>query len=149
MSYHIRFIFDDVRNVSLSELEFALKDIDANYKFDRDESDETEAILMFGDEEYGQVFMNLPNDGLFDEEITELIEFLEDTEGENKQKVLNTLQNSKQLLCLRVLDQGRESEETLIKIDPIWKWCFENRKGLMQADLEGYYDASGLILEVK
>jgi hypothetical protein len=149
MSYHIRFIFDDDRNVSLSELEFALKDTDESYKLDRDESDETEAILMFGDEEYGQVFMNLPNDGLFDEEISELIEFLEDTKGENKQKVVNTLQNSKQLLCIRVLDQGRESEETLIKIDPIWKWCFENRKGLMQADLEGYYDASGLILEVK
>jgi hypothetical protein len=149
MSYHIRFIFDDDRNVSLSELESALKDIDESYKLDRDKGDETEAILMFGDEEYGQVFMNLPNDGLFDEEIAELIKFIEDTEGENKQKVLNTLQNSKQLLCIRVLDQGRESEETLIKIDPIWKWCFENRKGLMQADLEGYYDASGLILEVK
>jgi hypothetical protein len=149
MSYHLRFIFNNDEKVSLSELEIALKDIDEDYKLDRDEDDETEAILMFGGEEYGQVFMNLPNDGLFDEEIEELIEFLEDSEGENKQKVLNTLQNSKQLLCIRVLDQGRESEETLIKIDPLWKWCFENRNGLMQADLEGYYDASDLILEVK
>ena len=149
MGYYMRFIVTDEKKVSLTELESALKEIDKNYQIDRDEGDETEGILIYGDETYGQLFISERDNELFEEEIKELIEFLKDAEGENKPKVLEVLKNAKAIFCIRVLDQSREVEETLIKIDPFWKWFFGNRKGLMQAELEGYYDASGLILEFK
>jgi hypothetical protein len=31
----------------------------------------------------------------------------------------------------------------------LWDWLFENYKGLVQAENEGYYNASELILEVE
>jgi len=63
--------------------------------------------------------------------------------------VLAILKDAECICCVRVLFGGRESEATLLRIDPIWNWFFKNRSGLMQADAEGYYDRSGLVLEVK
>jgi hypothetical protein len=34
-------------------------------------------------------------------------------------------------------------------IDPLWRWLHANRRGLLQADGEGYYDAKGLVLELE
>jgi hypothetical protein len=146
----MRFIVTDEKKVSLTELESALKESNENYRIESDEGDQSYGELMHGEDIYGQIEINTPDDGLFDEEIGELIEFLENAEGENKKRVLETLNNAKSIFCIQVLNQGRSSDEdTLSKIDPIWEWCFRNRKGLMQADAEGYYDASGLILEVE
>ena len=145
----MRFIVTDEKAISLTELESALKELDADYRIANDEDDDTYGELMHGDNIYGQIEINQPSDGLFDEEIGELVEFLEDVEEENKTKVLEVLNNAKSIFCIQVLSQGREIEENLTKIYPIWEWCFRNRKGLMQADAEGYYDASGLILEVE
>jgi hypothetical protein len=150
MGYFMRFIVTDEKKVSLTELESALKESNENYRIESDEGDDTYGELMSGEDIYGQIEINIPDDGLFDEEIGELIEFLEDAEGENKTIVLETLNNARSIFCIQVLNQGRSSDEdTLSKIDPIWKWFFRNRKGLMQADAEGYYDALGLILEVE
>ena len=52
-------------------------------------------------------------------------------------------------VAVRVLDQGREPEETLAKLDPLWQWLLANREGLLQAEGEGYYGATGLILQVE
>ncbi len=87
---------------------------------------------------------------LFDEEIEELREFLEDAEGVRKPEVMQTLNDAKVIVALQVLQQGRATdEETLERIDSLWEWLFANYKGLMQADAEGYYDAQGLVLEVE
>jgi hypothetical protein len=144
----MRFIVIAEQDVSLGLLESALKQVDSAYLIERDEESDIEGLLKCGDDVYGQIEVNLPGDDLFDGEIEELKDFVNNSEGIKRSEVLNVLSQAKAIVAIRVLDQGRESEDTLMKIDPLWRWLFANRQGLLQAGGEGYYDASGLILEV-
>ena len=144
----MRYIVSDDQDVSLTLLESALKQIDSSYQIERDDEPDDEGALMHDNKLYGQIEVNRPGDGLFEGEIEELKGFVASADSEPKTRVLNVLNQATALVVIRVLDQGRESEATLVKVDPLWKWLFANREGLMQAEGEGYYDASGLILEV-
>jgi hypothetical protein len=148
MGYYMRFIATDEQAVSLSVLETALKQVDSAYLIERDEESDSEGLLKCGDGVYGQIEVNRPGDGLFDGEIEELKGFVNNSEGTKQSEVLNVPGQAKAIVAIRVLHEGRESEDTLMKIDPLWRWLFANRQGLLQAGGEGYYDASGLILEV-
>lgn len=148
MGYYMRFISVDERKLTLKELESALKKYDSNYKIDRDKDDDIEGLLMCSDGIYGQLEVNEKGDGTFEDEIEMLTERVENANGEDKQRVLDILMAAKSLLFVRMLNQERDDEETLEKIDPVWDWLLKNYQGLMHADYEGYYDASGLILEV-
>ena len=148
MGYYMRFIVTDERDLSLSVFESALKQVDSAYLIERDEESDSQGLLKCGDDVYGQIELNRPGDGLFDGEIEELKGFVDNNEGAKQSEVLNVLGQAKAIVAIRVLDQGRESEDTLMKIDPLWRWLFANRQGLLQAGGEGYYDASGLILAV-
>ena len=150
MGYYMRFVVTDDKDISLSVLNSGLKEKDSSYAVEFDDDADDAGDLTYNGDIYGAFEINRPDDGLFDEEIEELKEFLEDAEGERKSEVLQTLNNAKAIIALQVLQQGRATdEETLVKIDPLWKWLFANYKGLMQAEAEGYYDASGLVLEVE
>ena len=149
LGYYMRFIADDEQDVSLGVLEAALKKTDAAYLIERDEASDSEGVLTYKGDVYGEIAVNRPGDGIFDEEIEELREFVDDVEGEKKSEVLGVLSRAKTIVAVRVLWQGRESEETLEKIDPLWQWLIAHRKGLIQAEGEGYYDDTGLILEVE
>lgn len=142
MGYYMRFIMVDGPEISLPSLEQALKRIDPAYSIL--ESGE----LKHGSDLYGVIEINRPGDGLFDEEIEELKEFVEDARGRRRKDVLKVLDNAKAIVAVQVLWQGRETEPTLQKIDPLWQWLFSHCKGLLQADGEGYYDDQfRLILE--
>jgi len=106
-------------------------------------------LLKWRDAVYGQIEVNRGGDGVFDGESEELKEFVENSEGAKRSDVLNVLGQAKAIVAIRVVYERRESEDTLVKIDPLWQWLFANRQGLLQAGGEGYYDSSGLILEVK
>jgi hypothetical protein len=142
MSYYMRYIATDEKDISLPEIEQALQAVDSRYSV-------RDGDLKYGDDLYGQIEVNRPGDGIFDEEVEELKAELEDTKGKGKKKVETALQNAKAIIAVQVLWQDRETEETLQKIDPLWEWLFANRQGLLQADGEGYYDTSGLILRVE
>ena len=149
LGYYMRFIAADEQDVSLGVLAAALKERDAAYLIERDEASDNEGLLTYKGDVYGEIEVNRAGDGIFDEEIAELREFVDEVEGGNKSEVLGILDRAKAIVAVRVLWQGRESDETLEKIDPLWQWLLAHRKGLMQADGEGYYDATGLRLEVE
>src|SRR5687768_1447511 len=138
MGYYMRFVVADDRNLSLSKINSGLKQVDAAYSIEF-EGDADEGDLTFNGDIYGALEITRPGDGLFDDEIDELKEFLEDAEGKRKPEVLQVLSDAKAIVALQVLQQGRAtSEETLERIDPLWEWFFANYEGLMQADMEGY-----------
>jgi hypothetical protein len=150
MGYYMRFIVADDKDVSLSKINSGLKQIDSAYSIEFDDDADDAADLTYNGDLYGALEINRPGDGLFDEEIEELKEFLEDAEGERKSEVLQVLNNAKVIAALQVLQQGRSTdEETLERIQPLWEWFLANYKGLVQADAEGYYDVSGLVIEVE
>jgi len=148
VGYYMRFISVDEREISLSILESALKQKSAAYLIERDEESDASGVLTYDGDVYGEIEVNHAGDEIFEEEIEELRGDVEEALGARKPEVLNVLRRAKVIVAVRVLWQGRESEETLEKIDPLWEWLFANREGLQQAGGEGYYDAAGLVLEV-
>ena len=122
MGYYMRFVVADDKDVSLSKINSGLKQIDAAYSIEFDDDADDEGDLIFNGDIYGALEINRPGDGLFDEEIDELKEFLDNAEGERKPEVLQVLNNAKAIVALRVLQQGRAtSEETLERINPLWE----------------------------
>ena len=147
MGYYTRFVVVDEKDISLSKIHCGLKQVDSAYSVEFDDNADDAGDLTFNGDIYGTLEINRPGDGLFDEEISELKEFLEYAEGERKPEVLQVLNDAKAIVALQVLQQGRAtSEETLERIDPLWEWFYANYRGLMQADAEGYYDTSGLVI---
>ena len=56
---------------------------------------------------------------------------------------------STRTVALRVLYQGRESEQTLTKIDPLLVWLMMHREGMLHVDGEGFYEGEELIFEME
>jgi hypothetical protein len=145
----MRFISVDEQDVSLGVLEAALKQTDAAYLIERGEEAGSAGALTYGGEVYGEIEVNRPGDSIFAEELEELEEFVGEAEGGRKPEVFGVLRRAKAIIAVRVSMRGGGNEETLEKIDPLWQWLTANREGLAQADGEGYYDASGLVLRVE
>jgi len=143
MSYYMRYITTDSTETTPSILEQALKDKDPHYSIA--ESGE----FKHGHDVYGVVGVNRPGDGLFEEEIGELKEFVEDVRGKRRTDVLKTLGEARAIVAVQILFGDRQVEATLQKFVPLWEWLISNRKGLLQADAEGYYDQTGRILKVE
>jgi hypothetical protein len=148
MGYYMRFFDTSEKPLSIGEIESALRQVDPAYRLEAPESAKIpQADLYLGDGLYAEIEINEPGDGLFEDEIAEMLQFLEDAEGKARKRVEKVLKGARRIVSVRVLWQDRESGDTLAGIDPLWKWLFSTRAGLLQADGEGYYDADDLILE--
>lgn len=148
MPYRMRFFDTSDEALSIKGIEVALKREDPAYHLEVfEDSERPLADMYFGGGVYAQIELNQPGDGLFDEEIQEMLEFIIDAEGKGRKQVEQVLKAAKRIIAVQVLSQGRQSEETLAVIDPLWQWLFHTRKGLLHADGEGYYDENDLILE--
>lgn len=139
MGYYIRFV-ERGNKLTVADLEAALQKDDRAYSI-------RDGELRLGEELLGILEINEPGDGMFDEEIEELLEFLEDGDG-NVRAVKKHLQRANRIIALQVLYQAREIEATLSMIDPLWNWLNRHRDGLVQADGEGWYKGTKLICEV-
>ena len=148
MGYYLRFIATEKSVISLQQVQVALAKIDSSYKLLVSQIENTRGELHYKDLVLGEIEINIPNDDIFDEDIEELIELIEDSGHKNEAKVRNTLKSATHIVAVSALWQGKDSEETLSKLEPLWDWLFANCKGLLQADNDGFYDESGMILEL-
>ena len=148
MGYYMRFFDTTEKPLTIGAIEVALRHVDPAYRLEAPESAKiSEADLYLRDDLYAEIEINEPGDGLFEDEIAEMLEFLEDAEGNGRERVEKVLSGARRIVSVRVLGQDRESEDTLAGINPLWRWLFSTRTGLLQADGEGYYDADDLVLE--
>jgi hypothetical protein len=146
MGYYLRFITTDTNLIDLVKIGQVLQSTDPKYAL---EIKGKNATLHYDNEAYADLEINLPGDELFEEEIEELLEFLEDVKSRKKKRIQTTLKEAKQIFAAQVVFGGREPEVTFDRIDPIWEHLFEHHKGLLQTDGEGYYDSpEHLLLEL-
>ena len=154
MGYYMRFISTDPRDLTLAVLRAALASLNSAYRLD-DTTGATatggeSADLFFAPDThaYGEVEINRPGDGLFDDERAELLEALpEEGEPDALARVKTVLEGARTIVAVRVLSGGRSSDQAFERIDPLLEWLQTNRTGLLQADSEGYYEGQELILE--
>ncbi|MHC4504059.1 MAG: hypothetical protein ACYTFI_12190 [Planctomycetota bacterium] len=150
MGYYMRFIVADDKGITISLVARALQEADPAYSIANATGPPSESgDLMYSEDTCAQLEINRAGEESFEEEVPELIEFVEDAEGAKREAVLQVLQSARAVLAIQVLHRGRETETTLRRVDPLCDWLLASRGGLLQVDGEGYYDASGLILRVE
>lgn len=147
MGYYMRYVVTDDGPVSLELLETALKQASSQFAIQR--SKEELGELRFGNDVYAIVQVNRSVDPIFSSELDELVEEVEEAGNGDKDTVLKALKTAKAIIAVQVLWGNRQTEETLSKLDPLWNWLISNRKGIVQADGEGYYANRKLILKVE
>src|SRR5512137_2275820 len=115
MGYYTRYIIGDSRVISLDLVERALKSVDQEYHLAaRDDANEF-ADLMLGSDVYGELEINRRDSELMQEELDELSAEIEESKAGSVQRVKSLLEVSKAMVVVRVLSQGRTSEDTLDK----------------------------------
>ena len=148
MGYYMRFVSRDATPVTTTQLRDALLAADPGYDV---QIDDVAATVSHTGARIAHVEINVPGDGLFDEERDELADFVADVEAEApaKARVLEALRNARTIVAAQVLFGTGDTETTLARLDPLWRWLLSNREGLLQADGERYYDAGGIVLAVE
>lgn len=142
----MRYIVADEQPVSLEDIGRAF--VEAGVEYDVD-GEETEVTITYQGRPIGHVTLNVPGDGLFEEERDELIEFAEEGNEAQKRRVIDTLRAAREIVAVRVLFGNGDTDWTLDRLSPLWTWLQSNRRGLVQADSEGYYDGHDLILRLE
>jgi hypothetical protein len=143
----MRYIVADDRPVALEDVRRAFAEGGAAHQID---GDEAEATISYEGKAVGHVTLNVPGDGLFDDERGELIEFAQEGEDESaKKRVVDTLRAARAIVAVQVLFGDGDTDRTLDRLTPLWTWLQANRRGLIQADGEGYYDGEALILALE
>ena len=146
MGYYMRFVGVDERTVSVADLQSAIGSSGAGCRV---EGKGAHAVVTTHGVPIGEVTINLPGDGMFEDEVAELIEFAEDASGRGKKAVLQALRGARTIVAVQVLSGAGSIGDSLDALDPIWTWLVENRLGLVQADGEGYYKGRRLLLRVR
>lgn len=145
MGYYMRFILTDNKRPSFEEMQKGLHLVNPLYKIEAADLEDN-ALLYYNDHLLGEIELNHPGDGIFEDDIEELVQLVGGAESTNGERILAALRAAKALVAVRAVWQGHDSEWTLKKIDPLWDWLFEHHEGLLQADNEGIYEANELLL---
>ena len=141
----MRYIVVDERPVALDDVRRAFAAEEEDYVVD---GAGAAADIGIDGRTLAQLTINVPGDGLFDDERDELQESADEGAGPGKATVLDALGRARTILAVQVLFGDADPEEALDALGPLWSFLQDNRQGLLQADGEGYYDANGLILEL-
>ena len=146
MGYLMRYISTDAHPITLTLIEAALKQLDSAYAIVNIEVNDL-GDLMYGDTHCAIIEINRPGDEMFEDDLSEFQDLVGKGDSPGEQLVRETLSNATALIVIEALWQGEDAEPILAKIDRLWDWLFANYQGLSQADSEGFYDMSGLIVE--
>ncbi len=145
MGYYMRFIMTD-GGITLPELHGIVQRINPAYTLQPDEVPDL-ADILYDNQRIAQLEINHPDEDIFEDDISEFKDLVGVPENANAQKVLDALNSATALIAIESFWEEGKADETLDKLDPLWDWLLTNRKGIVQADGEGFYDASGLLIE--
>lgn len=140
MGYYIRFLIEDGRPLSLEKVIDGLRTVDPGFALTGGKD------LTRSGELVAELDIAVPGDGIFEDDIGLLRERAGSAGGA---AVAARIASVTAILTARVLCQDRDAEETLDLLDPLWEWLTANRRGLVHADGEGFYDQEELILETR
>ena len=146
MGYLMRYFATDDRPITLPQIETAIRQIDSAYAIANVEVDDLGDLLL-GSQRLAIIEINRPGDDIFEDDIAEFMDLVGKGNLPGEVRVREVLAAARVLVVIEAFWEGEDAESTLAKIDPLWDWLFANFAGLSQADSEGFYDQSGLILE--
>ncbi|MCB9451219.1 MAG: hypothetical protein H6672_07250 [Anaerolineaceae bacterium] len=143
MGYFMRYITTSEAAITLPIIASALTPA---YTLHYEQVDDI-ADLLLGETFCGTLEINRAGEDIFEDDRHEFREMVGDGATEAERRVLAVLENACAIIAAEVFWEDTDSEAVLARIDPLWNWLFAHYPGLLQADNEGFYDASGLIVE--
>lgn len=143
MGDFLRFLATAECDLDLPSVEMLFKSVDASFAIHAETAEPHIGELLYQSESLGEVEINYPGEVVYDEDIGEMLEILEDVEEDQKPRVLSLIRTAKLMVALQLTEEGHEAYD---RIDPFWDALFAHCDGLLQVDDEGYYDRDGLIL---
>jgi hypothetical protein len=146
MGYLMRYFITDERAITMDAVESALQAVDPAYAIANVEVDDL-GDLLHGNQRLAIIEINRPDDDIFEDDLAEFMDVVGQGNQAGEIQVREVLSTAHALVVIEAFWEGEDAESTLSKIDPLWDWLFANYAGLSQADSEGFYDQSGLILE--
>lgn len=148
MGYYMRYISTHSPALTIQHIAESLLKQDPKFKIIQSPIESTRAEVLYDELVLGELELNLPDDGIFDEDIEALKEMIEGVGDPNEQRILETLHRTQFIVAISAIWEGKDSAPVLTKLDILWDWLFDNYNGLLQADNEGFYDGDDLILEI-
>ncbi|MBI1281643.1 MAG: hypothetical protein GC179_26190 [Anaerolineaceae bacterium] len=148
MGYFMRFLLCDPRIMDVNAVGAVLVAIDPRYSIRPTDLD-TLVEVYYDDTLYGQIEVDTRGDEMFPDDINAFTEMLGQAKTTQEIIVADSLKAATQIIAVEMFWEGTNGEATFEKFDPLWDWLFTNRKGILQADTEGFYDAEGLLVERK
>ncbi len=74
---------------------------------------------------------------MFDDDVADFVEELEKQDDPNKALPLQVLASATGMVVINLKRDGYDNYE---RVKPMLNWLFEHRAGLLQIDLDGFYD---------
>jgi hypothetical protein len=146
MGYLMRFFVTSPAALALDHIASALQQIDSRYSLANTTVPDI-GDLLFDGKLLAVLEINRPGEDIFEDDLAEFDEMVGPGVGAAEAHVRDVLQRTTALVVAEVFWEGTEAEAALAKLDPLWDWLFQYDEGLAQADTEGFYDRSGLVLE--
>lgn len=104
-------------------------------------------MLSSEGEDWAVVSLNLPGDGLFEDEIAEFEELVDGASGWlAKRRVKKVLGGCKAIVSFQVLSGDTEGSEVMDRLQSVFMAMLDAWPGLMHADRDGFYDKRGHVL---
>ena len=148
MGYFMRFLLCDPRMLDINAVGNILTAIDLRYMMRPTDLDDLVEVLYDGTL-YGQIEIDTRGDEMFTDDISAFTEMLGQVSTPQEIIVADSLKAATQIIAVEMFWEGTNGEATFEKFDPLWAWLFNNRKGILQADTEGFYNVDGLLVERK
>lgn len=132
MTYYVRYAVIDSAPISLSDINEGLQQFAPDCMIDAD-------LLVYKDEEYGQISIINANDDLFADDLELMKEFAE--QSENSVFLLTALQKAVSMVVVQVLWSGRDENEVTQVIQALFDWLMQNRAGLLMDEDGSFFYA--------
>lgn len=106
--------------------------------------------LYYGDLFCGEIEISRADEDIFAEEIDEFITLVKyQPDQPNAARVQDVLGKARAMVVIEATWEGEDYEPVLDAIDGVWDWLYAAYPhGLVQAENEGFYDSTDLILEI-
>ena len=146
MGYNLHFILTNEKKTTLLQIARGLKKVDSKYSFADGE------LFVYDGIAYAQIEINRPGDGIFEDDIECLKEWLDYPESEEAKQVVETLNQATCIFFFRVFLsalEGETDEERFKVFEPLWKWFYANRAGILYMENNGFYNKTGFLAEAK
>lgn len=147
MTYCMRYLGSEDKEINLGIIEAALKSFDTRYQVEI--VDGEQGRLFLGKQQYADLTIHRRGNASAEAETQKLLPHVEAQAGEVAELVASLLKYAPFILVMDMVWEDRGPDETLEKLDPLIDWLLEQVPGLLQADDEGYYDAEGIVLELE